>query len=86
VDYAIDLQQMMAAIRGTGFHKLMEEAVSDEPSRVTEEEVSRELTIMVDGEPYQLVMRGKPDSVDVERIGRGLQNHQLHQAGLPRVR
>jgi hypothetical protein len=62
-DYAVELEGISAAVKGTEFHNVMQRSLEDEPGFITEERVTRTLALIVDGEPFELALSGQPDMV-----------------------
>lgn len=62
-DYAVELGDQIATMKGTALHAMFEQALSTEDAHVTEERVTRAITVEVDGEDFTLTLSGQPDLV-----------------------
>lgn len=66
VDYSIELGEQIATMKGTALHDMFQQALSEEDGHVTEERVTRQIAVDVDGEEFILTLSGQPDSVAAE--------------------
>lgn len=66
VDYTVDLESTAATTKGTALHEFFQQALEEEKEHVTEERVTRAITVEVDGSDFVLELSGQPDMVAAE--------------------